>query len=680
VTTTAESRLETASPGARSSGPSHELAGGPSPEAGQVPTHRWRALLTAAGLYLMLAVFVWWNVWSSHPTSTTTCGCGDSSLFIWFLEWPAHALSHGLNPLYSTALFYPHGVNLLANTSELAFGVVLTPVTWLFGPVATLNVALTLSPVLSALAMFVLLRRWVTWMPAAFVGGLFYGFSPLILVSLTDGHLMIGMAAVPPLVVACLDELLLRQRREPIGTGVVLGLLVTVQFFIGSEVLATMVMVGVIGVVLVMAWGALRPDVLRRHARHALVGLAAGGITAVLLLAYPVWFALAGPAHISGRVWPDFHLGYKGTVLKSFVVPAAVSQSFTHFAHRVGGYQGPNLSGQYFGLGVVAVLVGGVSVWWRDRRLWLFGAIAAVSAVFSWGAAPKSWRPWQLFSGLPQLENIIPSRFVLITYLAVAAMLGLIVDHVFVAVRGQRGAKRAHATERRRRHSSWAAAAGLVVVAVAVVPPAAYLAQSTPITVQPVVLPTWFRIIAPHLRGHPVLLVFPVTFSVIETSMAWQAVSGMPYSMVGGGGPGGVIQRAGKERPGQAAIGNVSFSFIGHTVTTDDMAAASRAIDDWGVTMVVLPDQPGLPAYDQVSSPPAAAALIAAATGRPPIHQADAWVWRGVNHIAPHAFPTTAAFAACTAASASGTAPTVEQATACVLAAARPATAAGASP
>ena len=116
------------------------------------PGSPWWALPLGAGAYLVLSIMVWWNVWSSHPTSITTCGCGDSSLFTWFLSWPAYAISHGLNPLYSTAMFHPTGVNLLANTGEVGIGVVLAPVTWIFGPVATLNVALTLSPTLSALA------------------------------------------------------------------------------------------------------------------------------------------------------------------------------------------------------------------------------------------------------------------------------------------------------------------------------------------------------------------------------------------------------------------------------------------------------------------------------------------------------------------------------------------------
>ncbi|HEX7443348.1 MAG TPA: hypothetical protein VF320_05650, partial [Acidimicrobiales bacterium] len=142
---------------------------------GRSPVRGWRSLTAGALGYLALSVALWWQVWSTHPTAVTTCGCGDTSLFTWFLEWPAYALAHGMNPLYSTHLFHPGGINLLSNTAEVGLGIVLAPVTWAFGPIATLNVALTLSPALSGLAMYVLLRRWVSWAPAAFVGGLLYG-------------------------------------------------------------------------------------------------------------------------------------------------------------------------------------------------------------------------------------------------------------------------------------------------------------------------------------------------------------------------------------------------------------------------------------------------------------------------------------------------------------------------
>jgi hypothetical protein len=614
------------------------------PESPPPGSRRWSGLLTAGGIYLLLSVIVWWNVWSGHPTSTTTCGCGDSSLFTWFLAWPAYAISHGLNPLYSTDLFHPTGVNLLANTSELAFGVVLAPVTWIFGPIATLNVALTLSPFLSALAMFVLLRRWVGWQPAAFVGGLLYGFSPLVLVSLSDAHLMVGTLVVPPLMVGCLDELLIRQRRRAIPVGVLLGVLVAVQFFIGTEVLTLMIICGVLGVAGVLLYGLGHRHEVRRRRDHAVVGLLAGVVTAVVLLAYPLWFALDGPAHFTGALWTGLYVGFGGVTFKNYVLPLAPSSSFAALSHRSGGYQGNTLSGQYFGIGLLAVLIAGFAVWRRDRRLWVFGAITLISVWLSLGFENHYWVPWHLLVKLPLIQNIIPGRFVSVTYLAVAAMLAVIIDRTYTTVhqRFTAGLRLGPLRER-----AAAAVAGVVVAGIALVPIAVYLGGTVPMVTQPVVLPTWFRTVAPHLTGHPVLLVYPAPFALVQSSMTWQAVDGMHYAMVGGGGPGGLLTRAGKERDGQLAITINSLSSDRRVETPADIRAVRQALQGWGVTMVVIPDQPGLPAYEQVRSVPSSVALMTAAIGAPPVHQAEAWVWTGVGNAAPSGIPTSQAYQAC---------------------------------
>jgi hypothetical protein len=614
------------------------------PDSPPPPSRRPRGLLAAGGIYLVLSVIVWWNVWSGHPTSTTTCGCGDSSLFTWFLAWPAHAIAHGLNPLYSTDLFHPTGVNLLANTSELAFGVILAPVTWIFGPIATLNVALTLSPFLSALAMFVLLRRWVAWQPAAFVGGLLYGFSPLILVSLSDAHLMVGTLVIPPLIVGCLDELLIRQRRRAVPLGVLLGVLVAVQFFIGTEVLTLTVICCVLGVAVVLLYGLGHRHEVGRRRDHAVVGLLTGVVTAVVLLAYPLWFALAGPAHFSGALWTGLYIGFGGVTFKNYLLPLAPSPSFADLAHRSGGYQGNTLSGQYFGIGLVAVLIAGGVAWRRDRRLWLFGAVALISVWLSLGFENHYWVPWRLLVKVPLIQNIIPGRFVSVTYLAVAVLLAVILDRTYKTVQQR------FATGRRLgplRERTVAALAGVVVAGIALVPIAVYLAGTVPIVTQPVVLPTWFRTVAPHLTGHPVLLVYPAPFTIAQSSMTWQAVDGMHYAMVGGGGPGGVLTRAGKERDGQVAITINSLSADRRVETPADILAVRQALQGWGVTMVVIPDQSDLPTYEQVRSVPSSVALMTAAIGTPPVHQAEAWVWTGVDNAARSGVPTSKAYQAC---------------------------------
>ncbi len=622
---------------------------------------------------------MWSDVWR-HPATTTTCGCGDTSLFTWFLEWPAYAIAHGLNPFYSTAMHYPGGVNLLANTSVVAIGLLLAPVTWLFGPIASLNVALTLAPALSAVSMYVLLRRWVTWAPAAFVGGLLYGFSPFILVTLTDAHLMLGMAVVPPLVVACLDELLFRQRRKPVPTGVVLGLLLTVQFFIGTEVLVITVLMGVVGVVLIVVYSAWRrPSELRAHARYAATGLSAGAAVALLLLVLPAWYALSGPSHFGSSVWPGLigRIARKQrTVPNYFFFRWSPLNSAVATLHDriVGGYQGRVLSYQYFGTWMAVVVVGGTAAWWRDRRLWLFGAVAAISAVLSLGSRAGEWLPWKSLQNLPILENVVPYRFVLITYLAVAVMLALIVEHVYVAVNGWRAsAKEAGGPTGPSRRAAaippWGGAMAATAVAViALVQPAIYLTQSIPVTAGPANLPAWFKTVAPSLPDHQVLLVLPAPFTSFDNPMTWQAVDHMRFSMVGEGGPGGILLQAGKETDAATVLAALSApNAVPPTLTAGAVTHVRQALDAWGVTMVVIPDQTDLPTYDQISSVTVAAALITAATGQRPIHQSRAWVWSNIGHTgAVHA--GKARLTRCTAGVADRGAGAVRHATNCVLA------------
>ncbi len=97
--------------------------------------------LVALAGFTVPAVALWWHVWSGHPSSTLTCGCGDPAQEVWFMAWPAWAIAHLHNVFFSGAVNVPDGANLLSNTSGTLVGVVLAPVTWLFGPVAATNVA-----------------------------------------------------------------------------------------------------------------------------------------------------------------------------------------------------------------------------------------------------------------------------------------------------------------------------------------------------------------------------------------------------------------------------------------------------------------------------------------------------------------------------------------------------------
>jgi hypothetical protein len=623
------------------------------PPSGRRGTRRVTVLAGAFALYLLASVGLWWNVWSSHPTSVTTCGCGDTSLFLWFLEWPAYALAHGHNLLYSTALFHPAGINLVANTSALAVGVPLAPVTWLFGPVATLNVASTLGPPLSALGMFWLLGRWVHWTPAAFVGGLVFGFSPFVFVNLAGAHLMTGVLVLVPLMVACLDQLLIRQERRPVPTGACLGLLLAVEFFVSSEVLSMVVLCLAASLVLLVGYAGLRhAGELAARTPHALRGLGTAGVVTLVLLAYPVWFALEGPAHLSGLVWPNLPPGLGGIDLGNLWHLRTMDALRTQM-QATGGYEGPALpEAEYLGAGMIAVLIGGVIAWRRDRRLWFFGSLAVIGVVLSLGIH-SYWTPWRILARVPLLQNIVPSRFAVVTSLGAAVMLAIVVDRTFATVRARvgGGAGVRPTPTASRRAVVVAGAVGLAVAAVATAPRAAGLASNVPLTVQSAAPPLWFTKVGPHLPPGQVVLAYPAPFALEQSAEGWQAIDSLDFALVGGSGPESIPQRAGVERAGQQVIADATFSLTGPPKPTKaNVDAVRQALTHWGVTTIVVADPSSLPRYDRGTNPAAAVALFTVAVGRAPQFTDDAWVWSGVQSLDHPLSVSAGAFARCSSA------------------------------
>jgi hypothetical protein len=538
--------------------------------------------------------------------------------------------------------------------------------------------------------MFALVSRWTSRIIAPFAAGLFYGFSPFIINNLSSSHVDLGMLAIPPLVILCLDELLRRQKWRPDVTGLVLGVLISIQFLVGIEVLVILLIEVAVALALIAAFVIYKdPGILRARARSSMIGLSVALVTSVVLLAYPAWFALAGPAHFSGTIHPGLNLSKFVGSTRDFLAPAPVSThgAFSEaFFRIVGGYQGRVLSPEYFGLGIIAVSVAGILIWRKDLLLWLFGTLAIVSLLLATSSGSS-------LASIPLAKNIVPFHFVLFAYLSLAVVLGVIVDHTQNSITRSltlRMSQSPTGAESRGTLAPWVGAlAAVAVAAIAIVPPAAYLAQGLPITVERVVLPTWFQNVAPRLEAHRVVLALPAPFTATtpgltwetsngekyamnlsgkEAAMTWQALSGQRFSMVGPGGLGtGVHHLPGEDR-GEDVITQATFAYgTSLNLTRSDFAAVRQALSEWGVTTVVLPDQRKLPPYDQVASLPKMAGLISAATGVQPRLVANAWVWDDVNVSAPRSYPSAARYSECVS-GLPDQSNAVRQAVACVLA------------
>jgi hypothetical protein len=554
--------------------------------------------------YLGIALGMYAHVLALSVTRGTTCACSDASLFAWFFEWPLAALRSGHNPFYASAMFHPQGINLLSNTSVPIWSFVLLPVTAIFGPFASLNVAVIAAPVLSGLAAMWVAQRWVRSSAAAFLVGALYAFSPLVLFESAGSHLMVTSLVVPPLVLACLDELFWRRHHAPVKVGAALGGLVVVQFFSGTELLvvlavATALALAVLGVAALVANRAAAVAAMRA----ALPGVVAAALVASVLLAWPVWYALAGPGHYHGLVWPD--LAPAQASIRSYFV-AVPGQGLWWVPHW-GKFMRPT----FLGPALVVTVGAGLVAFRGDARL---RAAAVLTCVVAWLALGErySFAAWHVLRHLPILNDVMNERFAALLLLPAGLAVALVLDHL---------------VELRPR--ALGAAVALVVGLACATPFVLDAADALPYSASTVWVPTWYQQRAAALPPGQVVLGFPF-FNTSADLLGVQAVYGMHYAVAGGTGPEWIDSRQGKEEPGYKVIKVVASTYpvrhLAPAATAQQGAEVRSALQGWGVTLVVVPFARGPNTSGVARQPAVIEAWLASVLGAPSV-QSAAWVW-----------------------------------------------------
>ena len=574
------------------------LPAGRGPRHARATRRPWLVTAGVAVVYLALSAVANWGAWTHGVAHTLQpSGGNDVAEEIWFLAQTPWVLLHGHNPFVNDWLNAPVGINLMDNTTMPLLGIVAFPITFFFGPIATFNVLIDLAIFASATSFFVMARRFVSWWPAAFVGGLAYGFSPFSAAT-ANAHLFLLFQAVPPLVILCVDHFVRSDRSSPARTGVALGLCFVGQFYISTEAFASLAVMTCIAVVLgaaVILWTHVPVD-----RRRTLMFVGCAAVVMVVGIGYGAFVALAGPHHISGPAQPATAIAGITVDPLGLVVPTT-NQHFT-FGHAVLGdslvaarapdwtiaFDSPVENGSYVGVPLlVALVLGGVVL--RRKRIALFcSAMAAIALVFSLGShlhvdGHRTGIPLPFFviEHLPLLDSSVAARWVTYFWLFAGLLLALVLDaaHGAVAADGRLG------------RYGGAVVSGLVAVVV-LLP----LLPAWPYATTPASVPPWFTSGARSLPAGSAALVYPVASSTNDSSMLWQAMAHMDFRMPGGF---AVIPDAdgtntfnGQPSPLEEALAGCEG---GATATPSFPAADVRAqLRQWHTeTVAVVPTAPG---------------------------------------------------------------------------------------
>jgi hypothetical protein len=578
---------------------------------------RWPFVL-AIGIYGVLSLVQNLPAWLHGPSHTLIAGGGgDPAQQVWFLAWTAHAITHFNNPLLSNWANVPTGLNLAGNTSMPFAGLIGTPITLLFGPITTFNVLSSLAFFTSATATLFAARRWTTWLPAAFVAGLIFGFSPFM-VAHGLGHLFLYFAPAIPLLLIVLDETLVRQRWNWWLTGSALGILILAELGISLELLTDSVILGVVAAgILAVA----RRNELRAKAPYALKVLSLGILLALPISAWYFATFLFGPGHVKGPIHSINALSHLSIDVASLVAPTSNeaitfgvntwSDPLIHLVTK-GAYVGVLAeSSAYIGIPLLVLLFGGLIAFWRRPAIRFFGVMAGICLVISMGAHLRVANhdtgiplPFSIFSRLPLLNNLIAIRWTLFLWLFIAIVTAVILDLVHDQVS-------AH-------HLGRPVLVGTSIVAILGI---VALIPMWPGNVRQMMTPTWFSTSGPStIPEGSTLLTFPIGANNYSLPMMWQAEAGMRWKIPLGEG-GKPTSHLGPA--GQALM----MCFNDPTLSEPPKELLTPALAEmriWQVDTIVVTAQ-------STNNDACALKVLTTLTGRPPTRESDVFIWRNLN-------------------------------------------------
>lgn len=511
----------------------------------------------------------------------------DQTTFEWMLTAVAHQLVHLHNPLFSSAMGAPQGVNLMANPSVPLYGALFAPLTLWAGAPVTFVLLLAGNLFATACAWYWFFLRHpavpaahpgtATRRAAAAVGGALCGFSPAMITH-SNGHPNLTSQWLIPVIV---DRLSAPRSpgRPAVRAAAVTGLLVAAQTLIAEElVFIAALALGILAALHVLT----RPKrSVRQHAAALRAGALAGAV-AVAALAYPLWFQFAGPQSYKGFWW---HAGDFGANAESYL-------SFSRWT--VGGGAGsaalaPNITEESAFLGWPVLLMAAVIVVRRlaDPAVRNTALTAAIVAVLSLGVAPRFGTvalfghhhgPWKYLTALPLFADALPVRLAF----AVFPLIG----YILVAGLGRLGG----------RPRARMAAVGVCT--------AAAFAPLFPLPVPTIARPPAPAFYAGGLwRQCAVnggsLVAFPGGF----TAMRWSVAAGTGFPLAGGiffgPGTGREVTAAPPSRPTADLLAQVDQSGRVPVVTAATRARAHTDLLSWKADCVVLfsavPNRPGTP-------------------------------------------------------------------------------------
>ncbi|MGH3068319.1 MAG: hypothetical protein ACRDMI_06995 [Streptosporangiaceae bacterium] len=316
----------------------------------------------------------------------------DSAAYVWGFWWMARRVSHLASPWFTNHMAAPVGVQLGYHTLMPLPGLLLTPVTLIFGPSASYNLLVIVVPGLLCYAMYRAARLWLPSQTGAIAAGAFFGLSAMLAqedwyhVNIAVGALFLPLAL----------EASVRLRRSPgWRPALILGVVVGAAVLTDPE---SAVLTGILTGVVLLPWLLWRPSVARLWpaALGAVVAAIVAGpqLAAMIHEQTQTQGGLQINAQLLGVTDKLYGVGLPGMFAPTPRVAdfglTALAQPFLHSRDNEGL--------PMFGVTLTALALFGLVVLARRRRAWQLAALWAGCAALALGmslwVAKRQFIPW----------------------------------------------------------------------------------------------------------------------------------------------------------------------------------------------------------------------------------------------------------------------------------------------
>ena len=339
----------------------------PLANVGRHPVTAHLALLIA---YLAAGVAVTWTRAIYLTQHVLPGDARDPGLFVWDFWWMARCVAHLSDPFSTSYLAAPVGAPLAYHTLMPLPGVLMTPVTLIYGPSFTYNLLCAAAPGLICYAMYRAARLWLPSQTGAIATGALFGLSTMM----TWNAWYEIQAALGAIFLPLALEAAVRLRRRPgWRQATILGVVLGAALLTDQE---SAILAGVLAVLALLPWLLRRtggaPEVWGR------LRCAAIAAAVTIVVASPEIIAMilqrADAAEPQAPLASDY--AQSGANLQQIFAPSP-RVGFFGLNVLADDYRhaGDSLTFTAYGVVLTALALLGLVVWWRRRHARLLGLL-----------------------------------------------------------------------------------------------------------------------------------------------------------------------------------------------------------------------------------------------------------------------------------------------------------------